>query len=225
MTGKEPSRAMIFDLGNVLVKFDRDKANNRAAKELKTTRETIERALCDRTAFLAYERGEMTDEEFLDRLSLLLRETPAPPDRETLSRIFADIFEPDPDAIRLLENLSDRGVPLILLSNTNNIHYSFLEGRLPDLFERFDVLLLSYRLKLLKPDPAIYRMALGEAERLTGGVRPENVYYADDIEEYAEAAAKLGITSHRYTHAAALEAWLEANALLDGPFRGPDENS
>ena len=50
--------------------------------------------------------------------------------------------------------------------------------------------LLSYELGCLKPEPAIYRIAIERA-----GVRPEEIFFADDRPENVEAARQAGIAA------------------------------
>lgn len=86
--------------------------------------------------------------------------------------------------IKLRANLS-------LLSNTNPLHIETLTAQ-TDLLSHFDRLFLSYEMKLIKPDKAIYR----EVCRRLNAV-PESVYFFDDNRENIVAAAACGINAYR----------------------------
>jgi biotin operon repressor BirA-like protein len=61
------------------------------------------------------------------------------------------------------EAVRSRGYRLILISNTNRLHYEYIRRTYP-ILRAFDHVVLSYKLKTRKPEPAIYRAAL----RLSG---------------------------------------------------------
>ncbi len=71
---------------------------------------------------------------------------------------------------------------------------------LDDLFlkkdlELFDDFVLSYSVKLAKPDPLIYELA---ANRLN--VEPSECVFVDDIERYCEGATAVGMQAIQYSH-------------------------
>jgi len=59
---------------------------------------------------------------------------------------------------------------------------------------RFDVLVWSYQLGIVKPDPAIYRHTLSEL-----GTRPDETLFIDDKRPNVEAAWALGIQAIEYS--------------------------
>lgn len=68
----------------------------------------------------------------------------------------------------------------------------------------FDDIVLSYEVRLAKPDERIYRLS---AERL--GVLPEECVFVDDIERYCTAAQDAGMQAVHYTSFAQFERDLE----------------
>jgi putative hydrolase of the HAD superfamily len=62
--------------------------------------------------------------------------------------------------------------------------------------ERFDYLLLSYEVGLVKPDPALFEDGLRRT-----GTRPDRTAYFDDSAAYVDAACALGIQGHVFTDA------------------------
>lgn len=117
--------------------------------------------------------------------------------------LFNSHFTPHEAVMPLVEKLAGR-VKLGLLSNTNAVHARFCRERLP-ILGRFDALVMSCEVGLVKPDPAIYRVAL---EGL--GSLPERTVFFDDIPAYAQAARALGMHADVFTTAAAFERSLAA---------------
>jgi len=96
---------------------------------------------------------------------------------------------------------------LILLSNTNQIHFNNIFKRLP-VAPRFDYYYLSYRLGLAKPDPEIFGLYKEDFPN-TG-----KTLFIDDAEENIIAANKAGMTTHHYKTADALRAFLQSQGVL-----------
>jgi putative hydrolase of the HAD superfamily len=74
--------------------------------------------------------------------------------------LFAKSITVDPQALDVLGRLRAAGLRLALVSNAS----SYSEETLDDSGLRglFDSVVLSYKVRLMKPDPAIYRLALSE---------------------------------------------------------------
>jgi len=68
----------------------------------------------------------------------------------------------------------------------------------------FDDIVISYKVGVTKPNPAIYRLAL---EHL--GVKPEEAIFIDDIEVYCDAARAVGIRAIFYENFEQMESELE----------------
>jgi len=91
----------------------------------------------------------------------------------------------------MLEGLAAR-YRLVLLSNTNAIHFPSDPRELP-LLRHFHDWILSYEVHAMKPRREIFQAAL---ERC--GCRPEECFYTDDIAAYIEAAQRLGIDAVQF---------------------------
>ncbi len=102
------------------------------------------------------------------------------------------------------------GVAVAALSNTNEAHVRWLDAHAPEL-RRLQACLFSNEVGLLKPDPAIYRLAL---DRL--GVAPAQALFVDDLAANVAAAHALGLSGVVHTDWAitrpAIEAWLARGA-------------
>jgi FMN phosphatase YigB (HAD superfamily) len=78
------------------------------------------------------------------------------------------------------------------LSNTDPERFGFVRRRFPEILF-FDDYVLSYELKLLKPDPAIYLAAAAKA-----GCRPEECVFIDDMEDNIRGAVAAGLAGILY---------------------------
>jgi len=84
-----------------------------------------------------------------------------------------------------------------LLSNTNQIHYPFIEGYVKANFKSLDFnslfkkVYLSHEIKLRKPNKAIFEFVLKDADLIA-----EETFFIDDSEEHIATAKSLGIKTH-----------------------------
>ena len=100
-------------------------------------------------------------------------------------KYYADIFSVNEDVISLLPILKN-DYKLFLLSNTDSIHQKYGWQKY-EFLKYFDKLILSHEVNSVKPEEEIYR-AVEEAS----GLPSEEHFYIDDIQEYVDAAIKLG---------------------------------
>jgi putative hydrolase of the HAD superfamily len=122
-------------------------------------------------------------------------------------RLWMSIFPPGTLlADDLLEALARR-YRLILLSNTNPLHFDALAANYP-ILRHFHRRILSYEVGAMKPSPAIYAAALAAAE-----ADPQECFYTDDIPAYVEAARKAGIDAVQFVSQQQLEADLKARGI------------
>ena len=170
-------KAIVFDLGGVLIDIDAQRCI-RKFKEIAGL-ETIENILnpYHQEGFLGdLEAGKISESRFYELARPLCR--PGVSDetiRECLISILDDI---DISRLELLEKLKDN-YDLYVLSNNNPIVMGYLEPRLESMgfpFEKaFKKKFYSYKMKLLKPDEAIFRKAIEEI-----GLPPEQLLFIDD---------------------------------------------
>jgi len=182
-------RGVIFDFGNVICSFDVEiflaKLHGWSGLDVETLRDQVYGS----RLHSRYERGEISSEEFRDRI---VRMTGARVPVEAFEEGFTDIFTPLGDTQALILGLKGK-YRLGLLSNTNECHFRRHIRRVP-VFPLFDAVTLSFEVGALKPEPPIYRDALRKLS-----LPPEECVYIDDIVEYAEGARALGIHGVRYT--------------------------
>jgi putative hydrolase of the HAD superfamily len=183
-------RAIIFDLGNVLLHFDHGIIRDRLSQYAR--RDAFVGARRDIDALsAAFEKGEVASDVFIARFFELLN-IEQPFSRQAFAQMWSDIFWKNEALLTLLGRLRPE-VTLVLLSNTNMLHVSFAEERFPEVFAPFAHRLYSHEVHLRKPDPAFFTLA---AERV--GACPEECLYFDDLQQYVDAAARLGIHAYQY---------------------------
>ena len=181
-------RAIIFDIGNVLLRFDFNVAIRKLSRQSNPAEAAIVELL--EPVKLAYEGGRIDRAEFQREVRAIL--SFAGSDEEFVAA-WEDIFTENQPMIDLVERLHPR-LPLYLLSNTSDLHREFIFRRYP-IFGRFRAGVYSYEAKVSKPDPEIYRIAEREL-----GVNPAETLFIDDLAANIESARKCGFVVHHYHH-------------------------
>jgi putative hydrolase of the HAD superfamily len=205
-----PVELLLFDLGNVLVRVSHAAmAEALAARAIDTRfqdpQQVLASAFDDREGLtVGFDEGRLTADAFYRAVA----------DRLRFSISFEEFvscwnagFEENLEMTALVRRLHGR-CRLMLLSNTNELHYGYLEPRLPvlSLMERT---FLSFKLGMRKPARALYERVVAES-----GVKPEQIVYIDDIPAYTRAAADLGIQSITFESAEQLDAALRARGVV-----------
>jgi putative hydrolase of the HAD superfamily len=151
-----------------------------------------------------FETGLVAPRNFVEQLSRILDLHVS---YEQFCEIWSSIFLPDPlIPERLLAGLRAR-YRMLVLSNTNAIHFEMVRENYPVL-RHFDDFVLSYEVRAMKPEPAIYQEAIARAQ-----CRAEECFYTDDIAAYVEGARKQGIDAVQFESREQLESELEARNI------------
>ena len=182
-------RGVIFDFGNVISSFDVGRFLARLREWSRVDVEALRERIYGSGLHSRYERGAISSDEFHRQIARLAG---ARVSAEELAEAFTDIFTPVGTTHGLIRALKGK-YRLGLLSNTNEWHFERHIRGVP-VFPLFDTVTLSYEVGALKPEPEIYRDALRKLS-----LPPEACVFIDDIAEYADGAAALGIRGIRYT--------------------------
>jgi putative hydrolase of the HAD superfamily len=178
-------RAIIFDIGRVLVRVDVNRAMAGLAPGHALTPQEAWSAIEKDPRWPDWQEGRISPQDWHLHLSKRLGGSLT---FEQFKEVWNRALAPEPIQSELfLEKLSKR-YRLALLSNTDPIHMSQEETRFP-FFRFFPIRIYSFRVGVSKPNPFIYREALRACK-----VRAEEAIYIDDVPAYAEAAQRLGIT-------------------------------
>jgi len=185
-----------FDLGNVLLRFSRQRQFRQMAEAVGTTAEKAEAAFFQTGLYEAYERGELTTGQVYDRFC---GELGVNCDIARLQHAGNDIFWPNTSMIPVVSALWSAGWRLGILSNTCASHWEFVsDGRYAFLSNLFEVTTLSYEVAAMKPDRRIYEAAAEKA-----GVAPSEILFTDDLPENVAGGRAFGFDAVIFTTAAA----------------------
>jgi len=197
-------KTILFDLGGVIVPFDFKLAYARLAPLCGCEPADIPVRIRSTDLVKRFETGRVGPEQFVEELSAALG----------IKITFAEfcdlwtcIFLPQPlIAESLLESLAGR-YRLMLLSNTNPIHFDMVKTNYP-LLRHFHDCVLSYEAGALKPSSIIFEAAIQRAR-----CQPEECFFTDDILINIEAARKQGMDAVQFQSAAQLEEELRARGI------------
>ena len=176
-------KAVVFDLGKVLVEFDYRIAADKIAAQSDLGSVGVRNMLDHAPLLFRYETGLINREQFYREVcsGAGYRGT-----LEEFSAHFADIFWEIPPMIALNDTLREHGVPTYIFSNTNGLAVNHIRNKFP-FFSNFDGYVYSYQVGAMKPDLRIY-----EAMEKLCGKRGHDIVYIDDREENVAAGAARG---------------------------------
>jgi HAD superfamily hydrolase (TIGR01509 family) len=177
-------RAVIFDIGRVLVRVDISRAMSGLANGINMTPEEIWASLEKDPRWPDWQEGRMTPRDWHLQVAKRLGGSLT---FEQFTEVWNRALDPKPiQDDGFLGNLSKR-YRLALLSNTDPIHVAHLEGSY-EFMRYFPNRVYSCSVGASKPSPLIYREALRACK-----VNAEEAVYIDDVPAYAEAARRLGM--------------------------------
>jgi HAD superfamily hydrolase (TIGR01509 family) len=205
-------KAVIFDIGRVIVRLDpkrafapiaaRTDAANSRAKQLSA--DHVWKLICADEHWQEWQEGRLSPAKWhrhlMRRLKLSLTYGEF---RDAWNRVLdPELILPEELFVRLSTHCR-----LALLSNTDPIHTECLEQRF-GFWRHFPVRIYSCQVGATKPSPAIYLAALGSL-----GVAASEALYVDDIPEFAEAARKIGLDAICFKNRELLEVELHRRHL------------
>lgn len=180
-------RAVIFDIGRVLIRVDIQRVKSALAQGLPLNPEELWSAIEKDPRWPDWQEGRLSPRDW--HLHLCKRFN-LPLSFEKFKEVWNSALDPEPiHNASVFAGLS-KSHRLGLLSNTDPIHVEKLESTY-DFFAYFPKAVRTYSCSVgaSKPDPLIYREALRACK-----VRAEQAVYIDDIVAYVEAARRLGFT-------------------------------
>lgn len=197
-------RAIIFDLGKVIVPIDMERGFRAIQACSPYPLGEIPSRIRSAGLVERFETGRISADEFRTRFSATLG-LKLEPDR--FRDLWCSIFLPEPlIPERLLEGLARR-YRLLLLSNTNALHFEMIRENYP-LLKHFHHFILSYEVGAAKPDRAIYQAAITCAD-----CSPQECFFTDDVASYVEGARRLGIDAVQFESASQVEQELRTRGV------------
>ena len=198
---------VIFDVGRVLYDWD--------------PRFLYERLIADGEALDAFLRDVVTHgwhfqhdagRDFADTSAELAAQHPH--HAELIAawgpRFLESIGDPVPGMHAIVAELDAAGVPLFAITNFSHEFWPPFRAREAALFDRFRDIVVSGTEKLVKPDAAIYALAL---DRFS--LRAEQAVFVDDNQANVAGAAAIGMTAIQFTDAPTFRRELVALGLLN----------
>lgn len=197
-------KAIVFDVGGVLVDLNMDRCLRAFREELGFARIAEVLDPChQRGLFEDLEAGRITPDQF--RAAILRESRPGAQPEEVDRCMFALLGGVKPESARAVLDVAAR-YPVYLLSNNNPITMpACLEqirqaGVEPSLFRDMFV---SAEMKMLKPSAEFYLEAVRRM-----GVKPEEVVFIDDSQRNVDGARAVGIDARLFVPGTSLAAVL-----------------
>jgi glucose-1-phosphatase len=191
VSGSGKFRAIIFDIGRVLIKLDIQKAQLGLAKGLSFTPEELWSAITNDPRWQDWQEGRMSARDW--HLNLCKRLGISLPFEDFVT-VWNSALDPQPiHPDDFFERLS-KSYRLGLISNTDPIHVAHMEKSY-SFFRYFPepARIYSSTVKTSKPNPLIFREALKAVK-----VKADQAVYIDDIAEYVQSANALGLTGIQF---------------------------
>ena len=192
-------KAVIFDLGRVIVPFDFNRGYAKLEALCGIPAAEIPGRIAPTGLVQLLESGGIEPRDFVRELSKHLNLDTS---YENFCEMWSSIFLPHtliPES--MLIGIA-RNYRLVLLSNTNAIHFEMVRENYP-LLRHFHSFVLSYEVGAMKPLPRIYQRAIEEA-----GCLPEECFFTDDIPDYVAGARAQGIDAVQFESEEQIEAEL-----------------
>lgn len=195
----QPVDAIIFDVGNVLYQWDIRHLYAQLIDDPSDLDDFVTNIVTPEWHF-QHDAGrplaEMVDEltaRFPEHRALIAQYVP---------RWLETIPGPVPGMIDLAERLALLGYPLFGITNFGVEFWDMFRPTAP-IFDLFRDIVVSGAEKLVKPDPAIYHLAIARF-----GIDPARTLFIDDREDNVASAIACGLQGHVFRNIATLEAEL-----------------
>ena len=194
-------KAIIFDIGRVLVRIDVGRAMQGLASGGSLSPSELWTAIEKDPRWADWQEGRMSPRDWYLHLTKRFGGSFT---FEQFTEVWNRVLDPIPiqeDAF--LKSLSKR-YRLALLSNTDPIHVRHLESTY-GFFAFFPTRIYSCAVNASKPNPLIYKEALRALK-----VQADEALYIDDIGAYVEAAKRLGMAGIQFQSPAQLTSDLKS---------------
>ena len=206
-------KAVIFDLGGVLVRTEFPEVRHQLELQLGFQRGTVDRTIWGSKEWGLAQIGALTYEEYWERVGATLG-LATPQEIADFRRQYFSGDRVDQELVSLIEKLRPR-YKIGLLSNAPDRLGTWLENEW-GIKHLFDAIVYSARVGMVKPDQRMFQLIL---EQLA--VEPSEALLIDDYPLNVEAALALGMEAIRFTSTEALQDDLRQYLVWDTGDGGP----
>ncbi|MBL8239253.1 MAG: HAD family phosphatase [Bryobacterales bacterium] len=182
-------KTIIFDLGNVIIPFDFRRGYAALEPLVNLPAAEIPERIRATGLVPELESGRIEPHAFVAAINSALETDIS---YEKFREIWSSIFLPDTLIPASLVETLKSNYRMVVLSNTNAIHFEMVWEVYP-ILRLFDELVLSHEVKAMKPEPAIYAAAIAAAR-----AEPHECFFTDDIPAYVEGARAAGIQAEQF---------------------------
>jgi glucose-1-phosphatase len=177
-------RAIIFDIGRVLIRIDVARAMKGLASGISLSPAELWTALEKDPRWMDWQEGRLSPREWHFHVSQRLGGSLS---FEQFTTCWNLALDPRPIHEDSFLSCLSKNYRLALLSNTDPLHVAHIESNY-DFVKLFPLRIYSCSVGASKPSAFIFKQALSACK-----VKAEEAVYIDDIPAYAEAAQKLGL--------------------------------
>jgi epoxide hydrolase-like predicted phosphatase len=177
-------KAVIFDLGGVLLRTTNFAPRDRLAINLNMSRHELEDLVFGGESGNKVQLGQITVQEHWANLERQLHYSP-----EELKALLDEFFEDDELDVAMLDYIRElhKRYKTALLSNAGNDLRQLIAEKW-HFEDAFDKIIISAEVGMAKPDPGIFQLAV---EKL--GVKAEQAVFVDDMYRNVQGAKSIGL--------------------------------
>lgn len=184
-------KAVIFDMGGVILRSDDRKPRQELAKKYGLSAEELEEMVFDSPSAKVATVGQISEREHWKEVFASLKVSPE--DEQAFQDAFWAGDSCDEGLIQFLRDFRPH-IKTGLLSNAWSGAREMLTHKYK-VIDAFDTSIFSFEVGMAKPDPAIYHYILDLMQ-----VKPEEAIFLDDFERNILAANQVGIHGVRFVN-------------------------
>lgn len=175
---------IIFDLGNVLVKYSPENFLGKYVKE--KNKEVFIKEIFKSKEWLELDRGTLSYE---DAIEIFAKRVPE--ERESIEKLFREnissCISPIEENVKIMRELKRNGYSVYILSNFHQPAFEYIKENW-DFISEFDGDVVSCYYHYIKPEKEIYETILKKYNLI-----PSKTVFIDDVEANIEGAKEFGI--------------------------------
>ena len=178
-------KALLFDLGGVVVDVDFDRALAAWAPHSSLSLPDLRRAFKFDLQYQRHERGEISSSEYFDHLATILELSAS---RTVVAEGWNAVFVGEVAQTRAMVQAMRAHLPCYAFTNTNASHMPVWSALLPEVVASFDRIFASHEIGMRKPERAAFERICRAV-----GVEARSIMFFDDLLENVQAARAAGL--------------------------------